>query len=129
MTYFTEKNKEYYINSLRRVGQEKILCAAVWYKDLPLKVDIPDNRTPYNITEGVVFCGHRHPHCMWTMVAITGIDSVENKCGYYEQGFLTNCNRFVDRIEAGKIAWKAGQLEKKPYINGRWCEIYSEDLY
>ena len=126
---FTKKNKEYYLNSLKHVGQERVICAAVWYRDIPLKVNIPSNRNPYNINKGAVICGHRHPHCMWTMVALTGIKSVEPECGHYVQGFLTNCNRFVTRIEAGKIAWKAGQLQRKPYFKGKWVEIYSEDLY
>lgn len=30
------------------------------------------------------------------------------------QGFLTSDGRFVERDEAGKIAWEAGQLKSKP---------------
>lgn len=43
--------------------QEYILCAAIWYKDIPIKKHI-SNVNPTNIDRGLVFCGHRHPHCM-----------------------------------------------------------------
>jgi hypothetical protein len=43
--------------------------------------------------------------------------------GEYEQGFLTNTNRFVDRKEAGQIAFAAGQTEELK------TTLYSEDLY
>jgi|SRR6476620_7334521 len=124
---FTKKNRWYYENCLKHVGQETVLCAAIWYRDVPLKDTVAFNC--YNINKGVVICGARHPHCISTFIALTGLKSVEPECGYYVQGFLTNCNRFVTRKEAGKLAWKAGQLKKKPMFNNRWTEIYSEDLY
>jgi hypothetical protein len=40
-----------------------------------------------------------------------------------EQGFLTSKNRFVDRQEAGKIAFSAKQTKK--LIN----KLHSEDLW
>lgn len=117
-------NEEYYQNHLKKNGIEKILCAAVWFPEATLLADIPDNRNPFNITEGAVVCGHRHPHCMWTYCALTGKEAHNGV-----SGFLTNCNRFVDRIEAGKLAWVAGQLKVQPFFDGKWVEIYSEDLY
>ena len=39
------------------------------------------------------------------------------------QGFLTNLDRFVDRVEGGKIAFNAGQTTE---LKNR---LFSEDLY
>ena len=104
--------------------REYILCAAIWYKDLPLKrpeVLEPRGFSPYNVERGIVFCGWRHPNCLYQMVALTGL--TDHEAGHGKQGFLTNTNRFVDRIEAGKIAFKAGQTDKENKF------LYSEDLY
>ncbi len=108
---------------------EKILCSAIWYKELnnlssKWKEVIQFSR-PVNITEGIVFCGHRHPHCMYQMIAMTGKRSVLTECGEYEQGFLTNKNRFVSREEAAIIAKLAGQLNSDRETK----TLYSEDLY
>ena len=103
--------------------KELILCSAIWYKDIPLKKKGLVNQNPKNVDRGAVFCGHRHPHCMYTMIAITGLRSVTPVIGEYEQGFLTNKNRFVDREEAAIIAFDAGQIEKEKQT------LYSEDLY
>ena len=106
--------------------QEYILCSAIWYKDLELKKpDVLKIRgfSPYNVDRGIVFCGWRHPNCMYQMVAITGLRSVITEVGEYEQGFLTSKNRFVDREEAGKIAFEQGQTEQLHKT------LYSEDLY
>lgn len=103
---------------------EYILCAAIWYEDLPLKkpeVLEPRGFAPYNIDKGIVFCGWRHPNCLYQMVAITGLRQCE--AGNEVQGFLTNNSRFVDRSEAAKIAFKAGQIK----MEVRW--LFSEDLY
>lgn len=127
-----DKNKFYYESTLEKNGgKEIILCAAMWFKDADLKIDIPDNRNPYNIDEGAVILGHRHPHAMWTYLAITGVNGMKD-AGRYVSGFLTNCNRFVDRIEGMKLAFFASQLKfgarpKSP--DGEWTELYSEDLY
>lgn len=105
--------------------KEYILCAAIWYKEIPLKKEIPQV-LPKNCDKGLVVLGHRHGQCMWTMGSLTGLRSVTNAVdgvGEYEQGFLTNTNRFVDRKEAGQIAFKAGQTEELK------TTLYSEDLY
>src|ERR1035437_1031479 len=109
-------------------GVERILCAAIWYKELPLiNDDIPSNLLrPVNIATGIVFCGFRHPHCMYQMVAITGTRSVKPECGDYSQGFLTSKNRFVNRKEAAIIAIACGQIDKLEYSDDT---LYSEDLY
>jgi hypothetical protein len=102
---------------------EYILCAAIWYKFIPIKKEIPDNVLPINCDRGLVFCGYRHSHCMYTMVSVTGIRSVESEVGDYVQGFLTSKNRFVDREEGARIH----------IANGHTIDfenrLFSEDLY
>jgi len=102
---------------------EYILCAAIWYRFIPVKKEISDNVLPINCDRGLVFCGYRHAHCMYTMVSVTGIRSVESEVGDYVQGFLTSKNRFVDREEGARIH----------IANGHTVEfknrLFSEDLY
>jgi len=105
---------------------EYILCAAVWYKDLPMKrPEVLDNRgfRPYNVDRGVVVSGWRHGNCIYQMVAITGLRSIPAEAGEEVQGFLTSRNRFVDRKEAGEIAFANGQTDELK------TTLYSEDLY
>ena len=105
--------------------KEYILCAAIWYKDIPLRKVI-EGVLPKNCDRGLVVLGHRHGQCMWTMSSLTGLRSVTNAedgVGEYEQGFLTNTNRFVDREEGGQIAFDAGQTKDLR------TRLYSEDLY
>lgn len=103
--------------------KEYILCAAIWYKELPLVRDFDTNMRPINCDKGIVFCGHRHAHCMYSMIAMTGKRSVTIEVGEYEQGFLTSKNRFVDRKEAALIAINAMQC------NNLVTRLHSEDLY
>lgn len=100
---------------------EKIICSAIWYKELPTPIF-----GPVNVDKGIVFCGHRHPHCIHQMVAMTGKRSTFSEVGEIIQGFLTNANRFVDREEAAKIAIESGQVENLTYSK---YKLYSEDLY
>jgi len=99
--------------------KETIICSAIWYKELPTPV-----YRPTNVDKGIVFCGHRHPHCLYQMVAMTGKRQCE--VGEEIQGFLTNTNRFVDRYEGAKIALACGQITKLNYSKDM---MYSEDLY
>lgn len=106
---------------------EKIICAAVWYKELQCNYpNIPtDVYLPKNIDKGVVFSGHRHAQCIYTKCAITGLKDSES--GDNEQGFLTSKNRFVSREEALEIALKENQvLDLKEIFGNR---LFSEDLY
>lgn len=116
--------------------KEYILCSAIWYKELPLvNPELLQIRgfAPYNVDKGIVFCGWRHPNCLYAKNALTGLRDAES--GDYIQGFLTNLNRFVDRKEAASIAYKAGQVNDRV----RWYEmtdedwknreLYSEDIY
>ena len=111
-------------------NKEYILCAAIWYKDLPMKKpDILEHRgfRPFNVDKGVVVSGWRHGNCIYQMVAITGLRSIPAEAGEEAQGFLTNKNRFVDREEGYDIAEAAGQLNERPRGSSR--TLYSEDLY
>ncbi len=111
--------------------KEYILCAAIWYKDLPLikpEVLKPMGYAPYNVSIGIVFCGWRHANCIYQKVAITGLRDAES--GNCVQGFLTNTNRFVDRQEAYAIAFVADQIigpNKGRATNE--IGLTSEDLY
>lgn len=110
---------------MKNDGVERILCAAIWYKDIPIKKDIPQVR-PKNIDKGIVVLGHRHGQCIWTVASLTGLRTAtfaDDGTGDHEQGFLTNFNRFVDREEAAKIAFNSGQINKEIET------LYSEDLY
>ena len=105
--------------------KEYILCAAIWCKEIPLKKEIPQV-LPKNCDKGIVVTGHRHGQCIWTIGCLTGLRCVSNApdgVGENIQGFLTNTNRFVDRKEAGQIAFTAGQTEELK------TTLYSEDLY
>ena len=101
-----------------------ILCAAIWYKELPLlkpEVLEPRGFSPYNVDKGVVFCGWRHSNCIYQKVAVTGLRDSES--GENVQGFLTSDNRFVDREEGAVIALNAGQIKEQKK------RLFSEDLY
>jgi hypothetical protein len=109
-----------------KVKPEYILCAAVWYKELPLeKPELLEPRgfRPYNVDRGVVICGWRHMNCIYQMVSITGLRDIPDQVGESIQGFLTNKNRFVDREEGAQIAFDAGQIPQHK------ISLYSEDLY
>ena len=111
------------------ITEEAIICAAIWYKELDKMSDkwIPETEgfiRPRNIDRGIVICGFRHPSCMYTMIAITGKRSVITECGEYEQGFLTNKNRFVDRKEGAEIFKKCGGE-----LHYSTVDLFSEDLY
>jgi len=104
-------------------NKEYILCAAIWYKDLPLvETHFPKTHLrPVNVDKGIVFCGHRHLQCLYQMIAMTGLKQYQ--AGEEIQGFLTNENRFVGRQEARMIAYSAGQVDKEA------GQLFSEDLY
>jgi hypothetical protein len=109
--------------------QERIYCAAIWYKDFNPKFSL-GLRNPENITEGVVILGHRHGDIIKNFGNLTGLRTVtngENSCGEYVQGFLTNKNRFVDRKEAADIAVQANQIIDLGRFNQN--HLYSEDIY
>lgn len=78
------------------------------------------------VPEYVMCSARRHGNIIAQMKALTDLRTVKNgtsSVGEYEQGFLTNKNRFVSREESGKIAFNAGQTkELKTYL-------FSEDVW
>lgn len=91
------------------MNTERIICAAVWYKQIPIKKEIPfESTNPKNCPTGLVFCGHRHGQCIYTKCAVTGLRDCES--GDNEQEFLTSNNRFVGREEALIIALRENQI-------------------
>jgi len=106
---------------------EYILCSAIWYKNLPLKMeDFPTSHLrPVNVDTGIVFCGHRHLQCLYQMIAMTGLK--QHEAGEEVQGFLTSENQFIDRKEARNIAFNAGQIAGRE-VSDRF-NLYSEDLW
>lgn len=107
-------------------SDERILCAAIWYKDLP-----DANYRPINICNGIVVCGHRHSNCIDIVRVLSGLRTVQispDGVGETIQGFLTNYNRFVDRLEAVEIAVKSGQVYRN-FLDNPQIGLFSEDLY
>ena len=101
---------------------EKIMCSAIWVKDENVKYV----HYPTNIEYGLIILGYRHCNCLehlsnlYERKRMVAIGSV--------QGFLTNNNRFVDRVEARIIAESCGQiLDSKYTSHGK--ELYSEDVW
>lgn len=98
---------------------ENILCAAIWYKQMP-------NTQPVykctNIAQGVVMCGWRHANIIGQCCAL--LDKKQFEMGEYVQGFITTKNRFLDREEAAKL-W----IENGGKLNYSTEELFSEDLY
>ncbi len=97
---------------------EKIKSAATWYQDFP---DYPFR--PVNINRGIVFTGKTHQQCHYQALDMSNRQSFE--LGAKSQGFLTTHNRFVDRVEAAKIALAQNQIKKFILSEGR---LFSEDL-
>ena len=100
--------------------KEEIICSAIWFND-----EIKRPHQPKNIDTGLVVCGRRHHNCFITVDALN--KSIINTCREINnkaiQGFLTNRDRFVDRKEAGQIAFKANQITKETDC------LMSEELY
>ena len=100
---------------------EYIMCSAIWYKQLPKQSSLP-----INIEKGVVVCGYRHNDIISTVKSLTELRTVKlgpDSVGETVQGFLTSTNRFIDRVEAARIAVRNGQIseEKK--------QLFSEDVW
>ena len=100
--------------------QEKIMCAANWYKDIPCEMP------PINVDRGLVLCGFRHGFIINEMHELTKLRTCtfgEDACGNHVQGFLTNHNRFVDRNEAALVAYISDQVGR------RLIYLISENLW
>ena len=96
---YGKQNTTRHIPSLKK---ERIVCAAIHYKD--------DNKyasSPKNIEKGFVACGLNHPNCKDTLTRI--FDYPEDTI----HGFITSHNRFLDSKEALPIAKQARQVKHK----------------
>lgn len=96
--------------------KEYIMCAAIWYKDFPDAVHMPKG-----IDKGVVVSGANHAQIIQIVKSLSGKRQAES--GEYESGFVTSCNRYVDRKEALKIAISQNQLNE--HYAGQ-DQLYSE---
>jgi len=104
-----------------RVSTSYIICAAIWFKD-----GNKYSHQPRNIDSGLVVCGRRHHNCFLTAFELNGgkrIKGLSEANAKAVQGFLTSNDIFVDRKEAGQIAFDAGQIPKLTNC------LFSEDLY
>ena len=104
-----------------RVSTSYIICAAIWFKD-----GKKHKHQPRNIDSGLVVCGRRHHNCFLTAFELNGgkrIEGLSEANAKAVQGFLTSNDIFVDRKEAGQIAFDAGQTAKLTEC------LFSEDLY
>ena len=111
-------------------SKEYIAVSAIWYLDYPTPENLNSNLLPINCDKGIVFCGHRHVHCLRQMNVVWERKQFEAEKEI--QGFLTSKNRFVGRNEAAKIARDAGQLNDRiDWTDANWetVELYSEDIY
>jgi len=103
------------------IDKEYIICAAVWYNDGNERPHLPRN-----IKTGIVVGGWRHGNCMVMLHEMfPGRDYIlNNKDGKTTiSGFLTSKGMFVDRKEAGKIAFEVGQISVLTDC------LFSEDIY
>lgn len=111
---------------VRNSSDTYILCAAVWIKDGKAYA-----HQPQNVDSGLVLAGRRHHNCFTTISNLSEFLGIEDPIGNYKskltggpvvQGFITSTNLFVDRREAHKIAFKAGQTnaayssQDKPFL-------------
>lgn len=129
-------------------SREYIICAAIWYQD---GTEAPRGMIAQNIRTGVVIGQWRHGNCInvratnivWNQKVLDKlIDNNEEFLGgekpcpgehppfRYVDGFLTSKGNFVDRWQAMKLAYEAGQVPKKvafkTELNG--TEISDEEL-
>jgi len=70
--------------------------------------------------DGVVWTGRRHSDVIMKIVLEFGRNAAPVKG---EQGFVTECGKFLTREEAAKVAFQAGQVKELYPI------LMSEDLY
>ena len=105
--------------------REFILCAANYYDD-----GIEHTHSCKNIKTGFVICGRRHHNCIDIFSKVVGFPYDERGLQLMrkeQQGFITNTNRWVNRLEALEIAKNANQLITDK-VNEK-IGLFSEDLY
>lgn len=89
--------------------QETITAAAVRYEGMTFSLLPPA----------------RHGECILLMLACR-TDINDNSTRTEEQGFVTSKHRFVDRLEARKIATAANQLTER---DSKLPQLFSEDVW
>lgn len=72
------------------------------------------------LRDGVIWTGRRHHNVILKIVETLGI-SVAPVLD--PQGFVTECGKFLEREEAAKVAFEAGQIPALKKM------LFSEDLY
>lgn len=102
-------------------SDERVLCAAIWYKNGKKYPHMPKN-----VDSGIMVSGNGHSICNTLLKTMFPnreyiTDNHDGKTTI--QGFITSHRRFVDRTEAAEIAFKIGQIPNPIKI------LYSEDLY
>lgn len=97
---------------------ERILCAAIWFDD----GIVHEGFGPVNIKTGLVFAGFRHCSIFPQVGGVPGNRPRLGDCKEI-QGFITDCNRFLDREESAKVAYNSGQIDEYKRT------LFSEDLY
>lgn len=70
------------------------------------------------LKDGIIYTGKRHSDIIRQMI-INGISVVRPRI----DGFVTDDGKFVDRKEAGQIAFESGQIKNPTSL------LFSEDLY
>lgn len=113
--------------------KEFIICSAIHFSD-----DVSWPGQPDNIHTGIVISGRRHKDCYTTLQLIGKILNIEglieykitDHIGRFNQGFITNLNRYVDRKEGMKIAKEANQLIRPDlHKDNPNAILTSEDLW
>ena len=112
----SESKETIYWQRISDLNNERILCAAIWFKD-GKEYDMQ----PENVESGYVTTGYRHGEC-YTHVLVFKAEVTKLK---KISGFLTSKNRFVDRTEGFEIAKKENQL----IDSNAGPILISEDLY
>ena len=72
------------------------------------------------LRNGVIWTGKRHGDVILKIIAECGREAAPVKD---IQGFVTECGKFLDRKEAARVAFEAGQVPELYNV------LMSEDLY
>ena len=94
---------DYAILELEKRTKPYIVCAAIHYND-----GLSYRCQPVNIITGYVVCGYRHDNVVYIHDQLSQGKTRRTDT----MGFLTSDNRFVNREQASKIAFEAGQIDK-----------------
>lgn len=117
-------------------SKEYIVCAAYLqakntaHRQYMIDTMNKDPKSIYHKPHDDVFdmrLGFRHPDIIYQFK--DEINSFES-----DGGFMTSKGRYVDRIEAMKIAYECGQVTKEKALrnddsNIKYWPLYSEDIY